>query len=138
MPDPDLTPEALKQLVTRLQSPLLPTFDDCREAAAAISALMAERDALVKALLPFAEVADWAERNGCDLLNDVDYIQRDIRPGQGKFGGHAGVQGRNFIAARKALGAVITCEECDGEGCLTCNGTGISTIARSTSQGGEG
>lgn len=34
------------------------------------------------------------------------------------------------MAARKALGAVITCEECDGEGCLTCNGTG--------SQGGEG
>lgn len=102
MADPDQTPEALKRLCRALN------YENSAltvEAAAAISALMAERDALVKALLPFAEVADWAERNGCDLLNDVDYI---------------------------------TCEECDGEGCLTCNGTGIATIARSTSQGGEG
>lgn len=58
-------------------------------------------EALETALKPFAEVAEWAERNGCDLTKDCDMLLRGLN---GKdFGGHLGVQGPEFIAARAAI-----------------------------------
>lgn len=70
--------------------------------AAELVALRAEVERMREALGPFADVAEWAERNGHDLLNDFDMLLRHL-PG-GQFAGHLQVQGPAFIAARAALG----------------------------------
>ena len=58
-------------------------------------------ESLRAALAPFAEVAEWAERNGHDLVNGFDMLLRNL-PG-GHFAGHLGVQGDDFVAALAAL-----------------------------------
>lgn len=65
----------------------------------------AEIERLTAALEPFAEVARWAERNGHDLAKDFDMLLRG--PGK-EIAGHLQVQSRDFIHAKKILGAEQT------------------------------
>jgi hypothetical protein len=55
----------------------------------------------VAALEPFAEVAQWAERNGKDLLGNCDMLLRYIDTGQ--FAGHLHAQSKDFIRAATTL-----------------------------------
>lgn len=59
----------------------------------------AEVERLREVLMPFAEVADWAERNGHDLMQ-YDML---LRQSDGQFAGHLQVQSADFIAARAAI-----------------------------------
>jgi hypothetical protein len=69
------------------------------EKDAAIARLSAELAAAREALAPFAEVADWAERNKVDLLKH-DML---LRCPDGGIAGHLQVQSPDFIAARAVL-----------------------------------
>lgn len=76
----------------------VPTWEEIAETQAA------EIVALREALRPFAEVKDWADRNGHDLAH-FDMLLRYVEgPKSGQFAGHLQVQSDEFIAAQAALG----------------------------------
>lgn len=85
--------------------------DDIRRLLAAreadIARLSAELDAAREALAPFAEVAEWAERNSIDLMKGWDML---LRGPDGGFAGHLQVQSPEFIAAR-AVFAKLSAKE---------------------------
>ena len=61
---------------------------------------MSDVEKLKEALKPFAQVADWAERNGHDLEKDFDMLLRG--PGN-RIAGHLNAQAPDFLRAKQVL-----------------------------------